>query len=294
MTYIHAIGIHNTVPTDTVPDLKAELKALSGKVYRRIDHFIQLAIIGAHKSAQGHTLSPDTAIFMTSGQGNIAVFDRVRDQRYIHKLLPKPVDFINLLSNSAGFYVASHLGLQGKNLFLAHQNFPVQMTMLAAQNDLKLGKQKCVLVGGVDEWISKQDLSKKLLGVDETTVLGEGSNWMLLDTQPQGAMGSFDMEPKALDKSALQALLSSAEAGSKLAFSRSFSEKDAGEIMAANTHLQRYDYEASSGYYETLPLYALNSFLAGNEQGRLIHIDVNKGRYMVMSVDNTGFSPNKA
>ena len=294
MTYIHAVGIHNTIPAGELPDLKAELKALSGKVYRRIDHFIQLAIIGAHKGLHGHKLSPDTAIYMTSGQGNIAVFDRVRDQRYIHKLLPKPVDFINLLSNSAGFYVATHLGLEGKNLFLAHQSFPVQMTMLVAQNDLKLGKQKCVLVGGVDEWVVKQELSKKLLGVEDTMVLGEGSNWLLIDTNAEGALGSFDMEPKALDKQQLQQFLSSAEVGTKLAFSRRICDDEADGIMDMNRSCQRFDYETSSGYYETLPLYALNSFLAGKEKGRLIHIDVYKGRYMVMSVENFGVSPSKA
>lgn len=288
MIYIHAIGIHNTTPQH-LPDLKSELKTLSGKFYRRIDHFIQLAIIGAHKAAAESELSSQTAIYMTSGQGDIMVFDRVRRQRYFQKMLSKPADFINLSSNSAGFYVAGHLGLKGKNLFLAHHHFPVQMTMLLAQNDIKLKREKAILVGGVDEWIPKSELAKKLLGVNENTVLGEGSNWLLINGEIEGAIGSFEMESQTLGKTQLQRCLSSAETGTRLAFSSRFSDQDVAEIMVASKGCRRYPYEASCAYYETLPLYVLNRFLA-HECGRLIHVDVCRGRYMVMSVDNLGFS----
>ena len=118
MIYIHSTGIHNTMPADGQPDLAAELRTLTGKVYRRSDHFIQLAIIGAHKAAGRLDLPKRTALYLTSGQGNISVFARICAERQINNFLPRPVDFINLLSNSAGFYVASHLGLEGKNLFL--------------------------------------------------------------------------------------------------------------------------------------------------------------------------------
>ncbi len=288
MIYIHAIGIHNTIPDNQLPDLKSELKALSGKVYRRIDHFIQLAIIGAHKAAAELDPAPQTAIYMTSGQGDIMVFDRVRRQRYFQKMLSKPVDFVNLSSNSAGFYVATHLGLNGKNLFLLHHHFPVQTTLLAAQNELNLGQQKAILVGGVDEWIPKSELAKKLLGVDEVTILGEGSNWLLLKAEAEAALATFALEPGTLNKIELQRLLLSVEAGTFLAFSSRFSAAEVAEIMVMNKGCKRYHYEASCAYYETLPLYVLNRFLH-QEQGKLIHLDVSKGRYMFMRVDNNVF-----
>ncbi len=211
MIYIHAIGLHNSIPDNQLPDLQSELKALSGKFYRRIDHFIQLAIIGAHKAVAELELPSQTALYMTSGQGDIMVFDRVRRQRYFHKMLSKPVDFVNLSSNTAGFYVASHLGLDGKNLFLQHHHFPVQMTMLLAQNDIITGQEEAVLVGGVDEWVAKPELAKKLLGVDGSTRLGEGSNWQLLGAEAEGALGSFAMETETLDKIHLSKMLLSVE-----------------------------------------------------------------------------------
>lgn len=285
MIYINAFGSHNTTPANEQPDLLAELKTLSGKVYRRSDHFIQLAILGAHKAVSDLSLSEQTAIYLTSGQGNISVFQRLCEQRCIHKFLPKPVDFINLLSNSAGFYVASHLGLSGKNLFLSHDNLPVQMTMLTAQNDLHLRKQQAVLIGGVDEWLEDQDLARKLLGVPQGTILGEGSNWLLISREAKGALGTFEMDGKFLDINKLQKLLESVETGTYLAFSRSFSREAADTIMGLNTGCRCFAYEESCGYYETLPLYVLSRFLS-RKKGHLIHIDIQNGRYMVMGVDN--------
>ena len=287
MIAIRATGIHNSIPGHQQPDLAAELRALSGKVYRRTDHFIQLAIIGAHKAAAGHKLPPQTAMYMTSGQGNISVFERICDQRHVRKQLPRPIDFINLLSNSAGFYVAGHLGLSGRNLFLTHHRFPVQMALLAAQNDVQLGREQMVLIGGVDEWIPRQELARKLLGRDQTTVLGEGSNWMLLGTGDEEAPATLEVNPGTLDRKQLQQLLASVAPGTSLAFGKRFAAADREEIMNMNRGCRRYSYEASCGYYETLPIYVLNRFLS-SEKGRLIHIDVSGERYMIMQVSSQG------
>ncbi len=285
MIAIHGLGSHNSIPDQHQPDLAAELRGLSGKVYRRTDHFIQLAIIGAHKAAAGHELAPQTAIYMTSGQGNISVFDRICDQRHVQKQLPRPVDFINLLSNSAGFYVASHLGLTGKNLFLSHQHFPVQMALLAVQNDMELGREQTGLIGGVDEWIPRQDLARTLLGLDRTTILGEGSNWLLVGKRGGKALANLAVTPRILDIRQLQQLLATVEPGTSLAFGKRCTAAEIATITAMTKDCPRYCYEEACGYYETLPLYVLTRFLAA-EQGRLLHIDVSEERYMIMQVSN--------
>ncbi len=286
MIYIHAIGIHNTAPGEKLPDLTGELKSI-GASNRRSDHFIQLAVIGAHKAAEGHKLWEQTAVYMTSGQGNTAVFNRVCEALRIQKNLPKPVDFINLLSNSAGFYVAAHLGLHGKNLFLSHHHFPVQMTLLTAQNDITLGRQKAILAGGVDEWLPRQDLARKLSGVSETTALGEGSNWLLLSSQQEGAIATFELTGKWLKEDELQKLLTAEVKNnqSSIAFARRVPAAKAAGIMSQYPEFKRYNYEESCAYYETLSFYALNSFLGGNKKGRLLHIDASAGYYMVMVIE---------
>ncbi|MBW6520342.1 MAG: hypothetical protein K0A99_04910 [Desulfoarculaceae bacterium] len=287
MIAIRAMGIHNSIPDHHQPDLAAKLRALSGKVYRRTDHFIQLAIIGAHMAAAGQELSPQTATYMTSGQGNISVFERICDQRHVRNQLPRPIDFINLLSNSAGFYVASHLGLSGKNLFLSHHRFPVQMALLVARNDLILGREQAALIGGIDEWIPRQELARKILGRDQTTVLGEGSNWMLLGKLDEEAAVTLEVTPRILDKQQLRQQLASIEPGASLAFGKRFAAAEREEIMNLKRGWRRYAYEGFCGYYETLPLFALNRFLL-QEKGKLLHIDVSDGRYMIMQVSNQG------
>ncbi len=294
MMFVQATGMHNTLPEDRQPDLAHELKQLTGKVYRRTDHFIQLAILGAHKAAEQRykkdehdkrALAEKTAIYLTSGQGNISVFDRICQQRRAENLLPKPVDFINLLSNSAGFYVAAHLGLTGKNLFVTHHRFPVQMALLAAQNDLRLGRQDAVLLGGVDEWIPRQELAGKLLGVSPETQLGEGSNWLLLSENENGAIATLEVFPEPLAPPLLANLLAYAKPGTFLAFSRRFLAEDIAGFMKKYRQCSRFAYEEQCGYYETQPLFAVNSFLE-QKKGRMIHIDTNAEQYMVITVAN--------
>lgn len=285
MIFIHAAGIHNTMPRERQPDLAEELHTLTGKIYRRTDHFIQLAILGAHKAAGTRELPAQTAIYLTSGQGNISVFTRICEQRRQHNLLPKPVDFINLLSNSAGFYVASHLALDGKNLFVTHHHFPAQMALLAAQNDLRLGRQKMVLLGGVDEWIPRQDLARKLLGVSPSTQLGEGSNWLLLNSEEKNALATVEVHPQLLSSSLLAALLSYAPRNTSLIFSHRFDREAVSGFMRRYPQCRLFSPEEDSGYYETHPLFTLSSFLR-QEKGRLIHIDTDGNQYMIVTLAN--------
>ena len=288
MIYIRSIGLHNTLPADAVPDLAHELKTLSGKVYRRTNHFIQLAVLGAHKAAHGLHLPEQTAIYMTSGQGNISVFDQICTQRLIHHMLPRPVDFINLLSNSAGFYVAAHLGLHGKNISVTHHRFPVQMMLTAARNDIvpgKSGAEKMVLVGAVDEWIPQQKRAAQLMGVAPETPLGEGSNWMLLSAEPGNSLGRLEIHPRTLNAKQLDKILASAGAGTRVSFSFTFPANEAAAVMKRHRHCRRFRYEDCCGYYETLSLYVLNRFVS-REKGRLIHIEGNRNHAMIMMVSN--------
>lgn len=272
MIYLHAFAIHNSLPKSEPPDLKTEFRVLSGTGYRRIDRFIQLALIGAHKAASGHKLSPDTAVYLVSGQGDIPVFNRVRRQRYFQQMMSKPVDFVNLSSNTAGFYVASHLGLKGSNLFLAHHNFPAAMALLLAQTKLVLKQESAILIGGVDEWPPNQILGKKLLGVDDSLALGEGSNWMLLSGEAAEALAAIKVSPETFDLEGLQKRLAMTSPGTRLAFSKRFPADLADRIINGRA-LKRFRYEAGCAYYETLPFYALNCFLQAKDGEKLLFLD---------------------
>jgi hypothetical protein len=68
-----------------------------------------------------------------------------------------------------------------------------------------------------------------------------------------------------------------------VAFGGRFDADEASAILASAPQLKRYAYEAACGYYETLPLYAMNRFVE-EETGSLVHLDVSNGRYRVMKI----------
>ena len=276
--YVLASAVHNTIPGDRLTDPAAELKALTGREYRRTDHFIQLAVLGAHKVAAVKKPAPDTAVYLTSGQGNIAVFERICNLRRRENQLPRPVDFINLLSNSAGFYVASHLGLEAKNLFVSHHHFPVQTALSAAENDLTLKRHEMVLLGGVDQWYPRRELGRRLLGVPAGTRMGEGSNWLLLASTATGARARIEVWPHVDNK-----VLSHAGEEIFLAFSPHVSLEQRKDFFAQYPQCRPFRYEDDCGYYETLPLFVINSFLE-RKSGSLIHIDCRNNRTMAIMV----------
>ena len=288
MIYIKKSGIYNNIPEKYQSDPREELLGLSGKSYRRIDRFINLSILGAHKAVGDSLLDPETGIYMCSGLGNINVFEKVRDQRMIEKRLPRPVDFINMVSNAAGFYVATHLGLMGKNVFLAHHHFPVQMAMFAIQTQFHYGKINDFLLGCVDECIDNHALARKLYGLPEDAVLGEGSNWMLIQHSDAKAQAKLELGFMVKGFDAIRQQLEANKSMQYISFSPRFHEDQIKRILAINPKWQLFDYESESGYYETMAMFAINRFLEiytdknAHLVHSLIHLDIFEDEYMAI------------
>lgn len=277
MIYIHHTSGYNAVPGKETDDIKAALKIATGKVFRRTDRYIQLALLGAYRSREN--IQPDSALFIASGEGNLSVFNRLRDQRFIGHQPPRPVDFINSLSNTAGFYVAQYLNLNGKNLFLSHHGFPTQMVLLLAENDLKLKKQKQILLGGVDELLEPAAYTKKFLGICDDTILGEGSNWLTVSTQKKGALASVETMTEELKNEEVFDLISSLDSKSQVAFGMRTNQEDIAVLMGS-AQCGRFDYESTCGYYETVPFYVMRHFIE-RKRGQLVFIDCFEKRYRV-------------
>ena len=89
-------------------------------------------------------------------------------------LPPKPVDFINSLSNTAGFYIAKYLELESKNLNLTQQGFAIENGFLLADASLKTKQEETILLGGVDEGVEQSNNSYRYLGLSANTPIGEG------------------------------------------------------------------------------------------------------------------------
>jgi len=268
MIYVHQSGSIN-VKQDEVLDIKTAWKAVSPSMIRRTDRYIQLSLLGAYEAVGQSRLEADTALYMASGQGNLAVFKRLRDQRYIRKQPPKPVDFINSLSNTSGFYVAQFFGLHGKNLNVSRHGLVVENLLLLAQVDLELGKEKQILLGGVDERQEPFAFTRKTLGLCDERALGEGSNWLLLSTKSEGAKASVEVVKASMDIDALRAYLSEVDTETKVAFGQRCSDTLVQEI---SSQFECFSYEKTCDFYETSPLYALHAFIEKGS-GELLFIN---------------------
>jgi len=281
MIYIHKSGSVNVRQEETL-DIKAAWKAVSPSMIRRTDRYIQLALLGAYQAVGQEKLDKDTALYMASGQGNLAVFKRLRDQRYIHKQPPKPVDFINSLSNTSGFYVAQFFGLHGKNLNVSRHGLVVENIFMLAQADLELGREKQVLLGGVDELQEPLAFTRRTLGLCDETPLGEGSNWLLLSAQRKGALASIELLNKQMDSLELKAYLASVERDTQVAFGGRCEDVLIDEILKLYD-LDLFAYASECDFYETNPLFALHRFVQEGK-GELLFINTFNAQYRVIKV----------
>ena len=76
---------------------------------------VSLALIGAARSFGGQPARPDTSVYLTSGRGDMEMTAEVMIQLYRDGMPPRPLSFINTVSNSACFYIAKQFALRGRS-----------------------------------------------------------------------------------------------------------------------------------------------------------------------------------
>ena len=136
---------------EPLPALNQALKEVCREHFRRIDRFIQLALLGSARCVGGRMLETGCGVYLGSGFGPIACNVAVQEQMLRDHELPKPFDFVNTLGVSAGFYVAKNFGLTGQNLCISRRGASLEAVLTAALTDLALGAVSQALVGVVEE-----------------------------------------------------------------------------------------------------------------------------------------------
>lgn len=190
MLDIYAIGDYyadtlNDSREEVLPDLRASVTALSRERFRRIDRFTQLCLLGSAlcvEDAHGRHLHIDdkTGLFIGSRFAALANTVEVHRKMMTQGQIPRPAQFINTLSNSAGFYVAKNLQLTGKNIFVSRADASWEATLQCLQIEFMSGVIQQALTGIVDEGVLPLDEQRKRLGVEKETAIGEGSHWFLI------------------------------------------------------------------------------------------------------------------
>ena len=88
---IYAVGGHYHAVSEPLPELKALTQAATGKAFRRIGRFIQLALIGAARCAGQQVLPKETAVYFSSGRGDLEVTLEIMTQLFRDGQTPKPL-----------------------------------------------------------------------------------------------------------------------------------------------------------------------------------------------------------
>ena len=255
--------------------LESSLKDLCREPFRRIDRFIQLALLGSANCAAGRKLRPDCGIYLGSGLGPIGNNIVTQEQLIRDAEIPKPFNFINTLGSSAGFYVARNLGLQGQNFFISRRGASLQAVLSAAMADMLLGFVTQALVGVVEEVALPLDAHRLRQHLSQDILLAEGSHWLLLQSGA-GDSRSLDLQRFA-EFTALEDFLESAwHTGDRLCCATSMDNRVADTLrqgFAAGTLL-----DPDGAFHDSLEAAWLAAFAAGSEPGNLFLVDGHRQR----------------
>lgn len=275
--YIHQVSsfyIHR----DPSVDIKQECKKVASSYIRRTDRFIQLGILGVSGIKD---ISSDTALYLVSGQGDLSVFCRLCEQRYIEKTPPKPVDFINSLSNTAGFYISKYLGLDSSNLNLSHQSFVVENALRLSSAKLSLKRESQILLGGIDERASETSSPHRYLDLNDDVAIGEGSNWLLLSQEQNNALAQVVHVSEMMDYDCFTRYLDSIEEDCYVVMSDRMNDISRAKVMGCEC-LELFD--VACDFYETNVLYSINRFVE-TRSGKLQFINCLDGKYCVTVIN---------
>lgn len=164
---------------EAVEDLSGRVStATGGQRFRRINRFIQLALIGAHecRNADDADWAASQPIVIATGQGNIADTTQMLESVVGSGQPPMPFQFINLAGNMAGFYLAQSLGVEAANTTVSQLDFPAEAALQVAVEEYR--RHGSALLGAVDELAWPLDAHRRRLGAAPGQSVGEGSHWL--------------------------------------------------------------------------------------------------------------------
>lgn len=295
MMFIHsAVAYTTTAPAD-VKILKEELKRHIDTYFRRVSKFVLLALIGACSCAARRSLEQDTAVYLTTENGNLADTETVLSQIYRRHSLPMPFNFINTMANTASFYIAQGLGLCGRNISVSSQNLSFERGMELLKTDMDLKFVRHALIGAVDEATASSSHIAASSGISNAQVNQiDRSCWLHVTSEREGAIGevtairSFKGQDDAvrwLGKSpdvlspdtviSFGSAMGPAEKGMWLTRVQAITSRPARE----------FDYVEYSGNYNVTTACGVALFLNAFSASKMLHINKNfSDQYVILQV----------
>lgn len=261
------------------PDIKRQLQTAWNKRFRRVNHFIELALIGAKSCLDSSrvAIGNDCAIYLASEQGNVADVARITETLFKRRESPMPLEFLNVTNNMAGFYLAQTLGLRSSNWTIAHRTFPFETALDIAMFNIAIAYKTNprALVGGVEECAYPLEQHRRRMGLAADAPMAEGSSWLYIGGDAQGALARcawvkfFPDPPSLLTYLEDQCLPSSTYLAGGYGMDESRLEGLASVLSIEN----RFNRRDVVPYHDSRCAYTIASFIAEHRGACLVHVN---------------------
>ena len=289
--YIYGTAAHVWPVKESQPDLSAQIQAAWGKRFRRVNHFIELAMVGA-KSCLAQLQEPlasDCDVYLATEQGNVASVASITEALFKHQESPMPLEFLNVPNNMAGFYIAQGLGLHSSNLTIAHRAFPFETALdIAMFNIATSHKTKArALVGGVEECAYPLSQHRQRMGIPMDTPLAEGSSWLYMGAESQYALATCEWVKFFPEYNELQTYLQNDHLPPSICLAGGYGvDKLTLDNLANKLDIDnRYDCQANAPYHDTYCAYVIASFISAHQGQNLLFINRDKhDRYVAVRI----------
>lgn len=245
-------------------DIKKELKQTYKLDTRRQDTFIHLALYGALKLKDEIQIREDDELYVTSGTGNMEVMQKSNLYVNENKEFLRPFDFINMLGNTTSYYVASALGMKGKNIYQISNSFTYMNTLISVYTSLLSSKKDAVL-GSIDLSTTPETLIKTLLGVGEEIKMTSSVNYQKLSLSDEDAKACIEFDLQTYSLQEVQELI-----------------KDVNCDIKASKRCSKLTLSQDEEFFETMASYYVNESIRLKKD--LMYIDCLDDRYKVIKI----------
>jgi hypothetical protein len=286
--YIQGASAFVTEPGTPPQVLKEELARVSTAYFRRVNRYILLSLIGAHRGVAGRAVPADTAVYLTTERGNLGETESVLRQIFRQHSLPMPYNFINTMSNTASFYIAQGLGAAGPNLSISDRLLSFERGISLLTVDFLRGRVRSALLGGVDEANPSAVHFERIYGIPAGSVRGvEGSAWLWVTDEPKGALGRILGTGSVRDAGEGAAWLKERTGGSPVvAYGLSVRTADREVWSRAVGAVDEFDYISAHGWFDSATALGISRFVQDCPGRLLLHVTCDRpGRYTLAAVE---------
>lgn len=302
--YVHsaaALGPHGDataserVHLDADPppfELRDLVKRVVGVSLRQASHLVELASIASQLCLKRLPVAApeDTAVYLGTGLAEVrkttALFQQVMPPG---PGMASPFDFINAANNMAAFYVARLGNFRARNLTVTQEEFSFEWALQLAIADLRAGRYRRALVGGVDENSQPRTEHLRRIALRDDQHLGEGAGFLVLSCEPEAARAELlgvrhlaSVKPEVALAGALAAWRREDEPVTVLPGFRLSRDDTAAMAMCPGVTLRPY-LDQCGGFHTAAAFGLAAQFdLAGSPTGLVVHANRNADGHVML------------